>query len=291
MWTIYRHIAPNGKSYIGQTNQKPEERWDNGFGYLQSKTKFAKAIMEFGWSSFTHEILETNIFTAEEANKKEIFWIEYYNSYYDGYNSTLGGSGLKDGKHIYKIDMLDLSIICEYSSIAAASREYGAAKEKCISDCCERKSHSSCGFYWCYIEDYNENWTPMEKSKFSNGNERPVCQISPDTLEIIHTFNSCAEASKAIGVKTINAAAIGNQNKAGGFYWCYAEDYPSWIPPMRTSIGNKRKVGQFNKKGELIAEFESIAAAGRTINGDPSNIGKVCRGQQLQAYGYIWKFL
>ena len=291
MWIIYRHIAPNGKSYIGQTLQSPDDRWKDGFGYLKTRTKFAKAIIDFGWSTFKHEILETDIPTIEIANEREIYWIEYYNSYYNGYNSTLGGSGLKDGKHIYKIDMLDLSVICEYSSIAAAGREYGTAKEKCISDCCERKMHSSCGFYWCYTEDFNENWTPIEKSKFSSGNERPVCQISPDNLEIIHTFNSCAEASKALGITTINAAAIGSQNKAGGFYWCYVEDYPTWTPPVRKSTGNRRKVGQFDKDNNLIAEFESAAAAARAIGGDPSGIGKVCRGQKTMAYGYIWKFI
>ena len=162
MWIIYRHIAPNGKSYIGQTLQSPDDRWKDGFGYLKTRTKFAKAIIDFGWSAFKHEILETDIPTIEIANEREIYWIEYYNSYYNGYNSTLGGSGLKDGKHIYKIDMLDLSVICEYSSIAAAGREYGTAKEKCISDCCERKMHSSCGFYWCYTEDFNENESYIE---------------------------------------------------------------------------------------------------------------------------------
>lgn len=110
-------------------------------------------------------------------------------------------------------------------------------------------------------------------------------------MEIIHTFGSCAEASKALGITTVNAAAIGSQNKAGGFYWCYAEDYPTWTPPVRKSTGNKRKVGQFDKDNNLIAEFESAAAAARAIGGDSSGIGKVCRGQKTMAYGYIWKFM
>ena len=34
MWTVYRHIAPSGKVYIGITCQKPEYRWNNGNGYM-----------------------------------------------------------------------------------------------------------------------------------------------------------------------------------------------------------------------------------------------------------------
>ena len=32
-YTVYCHIFPNGKRYVGITKQKPEYRWDNGNGY------------------------------------------------------------------------------------------------------------------------------------------------------------------------------------------------------------------------------------------------------------------
>ena len=76
MWSIYRHIAPDGKSYIGQTIQSVDDRWDDGFGYLKTKTKFAKAIIKFGWDAFRHEILERDIPTIEMANERETYWIE-----------------------------------------------------------------------------------------------------------------------------------------------------------------------------------------------------------------------
>lgn len=37
------------------------------------------------------EIIESNIETQEEANNREIYWISYYDSFHNGYNSTLGG--------------------------------------------------------------------------------------------------------------------------------------------------------------------------------------------------------
>lgn len=52
IYTIYMHRNKiNGKSYIGQTFQKPEERWKNGAGY-KSCTYFYAAIQKYGWNNF-----------------------------------------------------------------------------------------------------------------------------------------------------------------------------------------------------------------------------------------------
>lgn len=36
-------------------------------------------------------IIEDNITTQDLANEREIYWINYYNSYKEGYNSAPGG--------------------------------------------------------------------------------------------------------------------------------------------------------------------------------------------------------
>lgn len=33
LYFVYKHTFPNGKIYIGITDQKPERRWRNGIGY------------------------------------------------------------------------------------------------------------------------------------------------------------------------------------------------------------------------------------------------------------------
>ena len=43
MWTVYEHITPSGKRYIGITSQKPEKRWSNGRGYDKGSA-FRRAI-------------------------------------------------------------------------------------------------------------------------------------------------------------------------------------------------------------------------------------------------------
>ena len=94
-WTVYRHIAPNGKSYIGITSKKPEYRWKNGNGY--KNTLFGKAIEKYGWENIKHEILDTNLseFEAKCLEEYYIFSFRTFVGFSDcnGYNCTLGGEG------------------------------------------------------------------------------------------------------------------------------------------------------------------------------------------------------
>ena len=95
-WTVYRHITPSGKSYIGITSQKPEDRWSNGNGY--KNTLFGKAIEKYKWENIKHEILDTDLdeFTAKCLEEYYIFSYQTYVGFkYDckGYNCTLGGEG------------------------------------------------------------------------------------------------------------------------------------------------------------------------------------------------------
>ena len=91
MWTVYKHTSPSSKSYIGITHRKLIYRYGkDGNGYKQNKV-FWKAIQKYGWKSFTHEVLETNL-TEEEAYQKEQYYIAEYNTYVpNGYNLSLGG--------------------------------------------------------------------------------------------------------------------------------------------------------------------------------------------------------
>ena len=74
---IYMHTNPYTlKRYIGQTNRKPEYRWNNGFGYSENDI-FFKDIVKYGWMNFTHEILESGL-SQEEANIKEMFYIDKF---------------------------------------------------------------------------------------------------------------------------------------------------------------------------------------------------------------------
>lgn len=37
MYSVYKHTCPNNKVYIGITSRKPEKRWKNGYGYIDTE--------------------------------------------------------------------------------------------------------------------------------------------------------------------------------------------------------------------------------------------------------------
>lgn len=90
-YTLYMHIAPNNKKYIGITKREPTLRWKNGNAYKNSE-HFANAIKKYGWENIEHIILFTDL-TKEQAEQKEIEMIAKYKSNQRnfGYNIANGG--------------------------------------------------------------------------------------------------------------------------------------------------------------------------------------------------------
>lgn len=68
-WKVYKLTSPSGKSYVGITSQRPEDRWHNGKGYRKND-HLMRAIKKYGWDNFTHEILYDNL-SHEEAVSQE----------------------------------------------------------------------------------------------------------------------------------------------------------------------------------------------------------------------------
>lgn len=92
--TIYKvSCVENNKIYVGQTVQKLSKRWSAHLKDSKTKQniKFNRAINKYGPEKFVMEIIEEcNI---ENMNDREVFWINYYNSIENGYNTTIGGFG------------------------------------------------------------------------------------------------------------------------------------------------------------------------------------------------------
>lgn len=92
-WIIYLAKSPSNKVYIGITSYTLEERIKQHFIYAKRRRicKFQKAIKKYG-NLITFEVIEY-VNSFEEALNKEIYYIDKFNSYHKGYNSTLGGEG------------------------------------------------------------------------------------------------------------------------------------------------------------------------------------------------------
>jgi len=122
MYTIYEHISPSGKRYIGQTCQQLERRWRNGNGYVRN-AYFYRAIQKYGWENFIHrEICKCE--TLKDANKIEAELIAKYqtNDPEYGYNISNGGDG--SGK-VAEITRQRLSLAKKGTFLGKENPNYG----------------------------------------------------------------------------------------------------------------------------------------------------------------------
>ena len=85
-----------GKCYIGQTCRSLTIRWGKAGNHYtkQHNLKFYNAIKKYGWENFEHYIIAT-CNSLEEAYELEQYYINKFDTYKNGYNSTLGGAGSK----------------------------------------------------------------------------------------------------------------------------------------------------------------------------------------------------
>ena len=98
MYTIYKHTNTiTNKSYIGLTKHTVKKRFNqhkkDAFRHRNGKLPsfaFYNAIRKHGTTCWTSEVLEENL-SYENANIREQYYIKYFNTYAEGYNSTIGG--------------------------------------------------------------------------------------------------------------------------------------------------------------------------------------------------------
>lgn len=286
-WIIYKHTnLQNGKVYIGQTCQRPEDRWLNGHGYPNNK-HFDRAIKKYGWKTgFSHEILVENIPTLEEANKLEIEYIEKYNSYVkspnsNGYNLTKGGDNRDNfSKIVLQIDD-DFNIVNSYVSIGAAGRAIGDYGGTGVSACCRRINAKCKGFYFCYADDYNTNWRPKEDE-----HSKPV--ICLDTGKHYDRINDY-EKETGFTVHRYN-----NELHANGMRFVYVNEYTDEI---RNEYLRKKKERVESLKiicYETKKEYRDVRAAALDLSISERRIPNIFKslkdsGYSVNGFHFVYK--
>ena len=89
-YTLYCHLFPNGKRYIGITKTSPEKRWSGGNGY-KDQQKMYRAIEKYGWGNIEHQIVAEGL-SREQAERLEMYLIDSLDTIECGYNVTIGGN-------------------------------------------------------------------------------------------------------------------------------------------------------------------------------------------------------
>ncbi len=153
----------NNKQYIGLTLQSnPYDRWKKHvYDSKNSNYPIHCAIRKYGVDNFKFRIIEecSDVIVEE----KEIFYIEKYDTYYNGYNATLGG------KIRYDKDAKPISCytkngewVEDYSSLTDAANAVNGDLA-CISRCVNGKNFSAYNYRWAFKGET----LPDVKRKFS----------------------------------------------------------------------------------------------------------------------------
>lgn len=122
----------NGKVYIGQTIQTVQNRWyrhcgKSGISQAELNTHFKRAILKYGKDNFKIEVIEDC--DSSLLNEREKYYISYFDSYNNGYNSTLGGNdGYKPYKTNDKTNQQIAQLYEEGFSLREIGREYNLDK-------------------------------------------------------------------------------------------------------------------------------------------------------------------
>lgn len=98
-YLVYKVTFPNGKCYIGITSKSLEFRKNKHFSELKKGTnyKFHNALRKYEQQEVWEEFCYCK--TWNDAKNLEKYFINYFDSFNNGYNSTLGGDGILGKKH------------------------------------------------------------------------------------------------------------------------------------------------------------------------------------------------
>lgn len=274
--------ATTGKVYIGQTSQNLQERINqhNSHAYgCQYNYHFHNAIRKYGVNDFDYEIIEDNIASKDILNEREKYWISYYNSYYEGYNSTMGGDG---------------SVRRDDELIAKLFRDGYTTQE-----ICEITGYHRGTVY----KSYRAMALTEENSKRKNEQTRERCSYAVEQYTLdgqyIKTWPSATECGKEFGNQSfISAVCRQGENalSAYGFLFKYENDprdISEWVERLKNKKDSgrpKKEIEQYDSDKNLICTYESASAAATALGKkDKSNICAAAR-KGVKAYGYYWKY-
>lgn len=269
---VYVHICPNGKKYVGQTSQKPENRWRDGRGYEESPF-FFKAIKKYGWDNIEHIILNDNL-TKERAIYLEKTYIQIFRTQDSrfGYNLTPGGEVLM-GK--------DNPNYGHHWSDELRAQQSERRKGKKASE--ETKKKMS-----LQRKGSNNSQAKKVNQYDENGRFIKTWECQNDAAEFVRQDNKRDGSEIFYCCRTRKGSYL-------GFFWRYYEDYPNTddLECVRKPR-RKKAVAQYDLSGELIREFPSLRSACKNVYNNENfkeGIKACCEEKTLNYRGYIWKYV
>lgn len=193
----------NRKAYIGKTDYFDiNRRWNEHKRAVNREDcknrPLYRAMRKYGIENFEFSIIEE----TENTVEREIFWIDFYDTYKNGYNSTLGG----DGRAYVSVD-IDALIEYYSSHTFIEASEHFNISPKTLRNIMKQNE----------IEIISSE--AVQKSKVPSVN-----QYTKDGL-LVRTYDSCHEAEMIVSGRNkgvISKVCRGLRKSAFGYIWQYA---------------------------------------------------------------------
>ena len=215
----------NNKRYVGKTTKSFEERKKEHLKQTKyKKYHFYRSIKKYGEESFTWEILQDNIpnFLLDTC---ETYWIDYFDTFYRGYNSTTGGEGglvseetkkkISEAQTGQKNHMFGKKNIF-LSRTGIEHHRYGKAspmKGRKHSEKTKKIMSESNIRFW-----YGKTFSFEHKNKLSIKKQKAIICIENNTI-----YKSIKEASDKLNLKhsSISRVCLGKRKTTGGYHFAF----------------------------------------------------------------------
>lgn len=302
-YTVYMHISPSGKRYIGITTNDAKYRWNSGHGYTQNPY-FMSAIKKYGWKNIEHKILFEGL-AQEEAEAKEIELISFYKSNDRKFGYNISNGGTSTGKHSDETK-LKIGEKGKGRIISTETRRKiieGNKGKKLSLKTRDKISASHIG---------KKGVSPSEETRRKNSEAnkgikahqaKPVFQFDLEG-RFIKRFEYIKQVTEILGFHNahISRCCRGELKTSHGFIWRYADDFSAneeTIPKLNNIHENKNKgakhymarvISQFDLQGNLLRKFDYMQQVQEVLGYNSRCISDCCRGRLKTAYGYILKY-
>jgi hypothetical protein len=201
-YTVYKHVCPNGKVYIGVTMQKTYKRWRGGMGYYDNP-HFFRAIVKYGWDNIKHEILYEGL-SEEDAFRIEKQLVAEYksNNFAYGYNRSMGGRYSNEGCHtkreVHRVKKMpkgdkayQAKQIAQFNLKGKLIRIWGSGvtiakhlhikSASLISNSCKFRQITAYGYIWLYADEkdrINEKLEMLPRGRTASSSKRYSMKMS-----------------------------------------------------------------------------------------------------------------
>ena len=223
---IYKITNPKGKIYIGQSRDiehrfyyyKLSSKW------IKEQRKLYNSLQKYGYENHMFETIEEC--SEDLLNKKEIYWINYFDSVNKGLNLKYGGLG---GKHSEETKQnISKSLMGKKQSKETIEKRSQKLKGQKRSDYTKQlMSEARKGKIITWGDKISEAKLGKPKpkgfgKKLALINSKPIEQYHPNGT-LLNIFPSAVEAMRQTGIKNDNISMClrGKSKSAGGFVWKY----------------------------------------------------------------------